>query len=127
MPRLPKTDPAPVDTTNAVDTILLPAQLAELLRTSEASLAQRRSRGNGPRFIKLGSRVLYRLSDVHEWLDANTVTRTGEQLALFDERPAERRSLSPSPPSKKWLPRLRPGPGDHQPERKGDPHGTGTR
>ena len=97
MPKLPKTaaDTAPVDTTDPADTILLPAQVAEMLFTTEASLAQMRSRGNGPKFVKMGSRVLYRLNDIREFLDARTVTRTGEQLALFDEPPRQGRKLVP--------------------------------
>jgi hypothetical protein len=52
------------------------AEVAEYLHTTAASLAQDRYRGTGPRFIKRGSRVLYRWSDVSEWLDRNTFERT---------------------------------------------------
>lgn len=57
--------------------IALPREVAALLDTSEAGLAQMRFRGTGPRFIKRGRRVLYRWSDVREYLDANTFQRTG--------------------------------------------------
>jgi hypothetical protein len=85
--KLPKTadNPRVIKTTNPEDTILLPAQVADLLYTTEASLAQMRSRGNGPKFIKMNSRILYRLSDIRAYLDANTVTRTGEQSTVFAE------------------------------------------
>lgn len=53
------------------------AEVAELLHTSEAGLAQLRYRGTGPKFVKVGGRkVLYRWSDVHEYLNANTMQRT---------------------------------------------------
>jgi hypothetical protein len=65
-----------------------PAEVAEYLHTTSASLTQNRYRGTGPKFIKRGSRVLYRWSDVVEWLDRNTIQRTD------DPRP-HRRVTSP--------------------------------
>lgn len=41
------------------------------------TLARWRHEGRGPAFIKAGSRVLYRGSDVIEWLDARRVA-TGD-------------------------------------------------
>jgi hypothetical protein len=55
-----------------------PAEVAEYLHTTTASLAQDRYRGTGPKFIKRGRRVLYRWSDVLEWLDRNTFQRTDD-------------------------------------------------
>lgn len=64
-----------------IDTAL-PAEVAPVLGTSEAGLAQMRYRGTGPKFVKVGAghrgRVLYRWSDVREFLDANTVQRTDD-------------------------------------------------
>jgi len=37
-----------------------------------------RYRGIGPKFIKVGQKVLYRWSDVNAYLDANTVQRTDD-------------------------------------------------
>jgi hypothetical protein len=56
-----------------------PAEVADYLRTTTAALAQDRYRGTGPKFIKHGSRVLYRWSDVLEWLDHNTFRRTDQR------------------------------------------------
>lgn len=56
-----------------------PAEAAEYLRTTTAALAQDRYRGTDPKFIKHGSRVLYRWSDVSEWLGHNTFQRTDER------------------------------------------------
>jgi hypothetical protein len=55
-----------------------PKQVAEALFMSEAALAQLRFRGRGPRFVKVGRRVLYRWSDVNTYLDANAAVQTGE-------------------------------------------------
>ena len=56
-----------------------PAEVADYLHTTTAALAQDRYKGTGPKFIKHGSRVLYRWSDVLEWLDRNTMQRTDER------------------------------------------------
>jgi hypothetical protein len=54
-------------------------EVAAYLHTSEAGLAQMRYRGIGPRFVKVGPRkVIYRWSDVHAYLDANTCQRTDD-------------------------------------------------
>ncbi len=57
--------------------IATPTQVAEALNTSLMGLAQMRYRGTGPKFIKRGSRVLYRWSDVSDYLDGHTRERTG--------------------------------------------------
>ena len=40
------------------------------------TFAQWRSRGTGPAFIKIGSRVAYRGRDLLEWLESRTVKPT---------------------------------------------------
>jgi hypothetical protein len=55
-----------------------PAGVTQYLHTTTAALAQDRYKGTGPKFIKRGSRVLYRWSDVLEWLERNTFQRTNE-------------------------------------------------
>ena len=40
---------------------------------SGVQLAEWRSRGGGPRFIKLGRKVAYRVSDLREFMDARLV------------------------------------------------------
>jgi hypothetical protein len=59
------------------DDITTPKKVAEVLKTTEMGLAQMRYRGTGPKFIKRGSRVLYRWSDVSDYLDGRTRERTG--------------------------------------------------
>ncbi|MCV7251628.1 helix-turn-helix domain-containing protein [Mycobacterium hackensackense] len=59
-----------------------PEDVAECLRTTKSSLAQMRYRGTGPAFIRVGRRVLYRWSDVDEFL--------AEHRCLPTDRPASR-------------------------------------
>jgi predicted DNA-binding transcriptional regulator AlpA len=46
--------------------------------TSPSFWNQRRVRGDGPPYIKLGSRVLYQLTEVEEWLADRTKRSTSE-------------------------------------------------
>ena len=48
------------------------AELASYLGLKETTLSVWRTRGEGPDFIKVGAKVMYRLSAVEEWL----LTRT---------------------------------------------------
>lgn len=57
--------------------VAMPSEVADALGTTEKGLAQMRYRGTGPRFCKIGSRVVYRWSDVERYLESNTHTRTG--------------------------------------------------
>ena len=52
--------------------------IAALTGTSTSFWKQRRVRGDGPPFIKLGSRVLYELTAVNDWLAANSRCSTSE-------------------------------------------------
>lgn len=63
--------PAEIDTAR-------PSQVAVKLGTSEAGLAQMRYRGTGPKFCKVGRRVMYRWSDVLSYLESNTAQRTDD-------------------------------------------------
>lgn len=56
-----------------------PAEVASYLRTTEASLAQARYRGTGVPFVKVGRRVMYRWTDVDNYLKA--------RLVVCSERP----------------------------------------
>jgi hypothetical protein len=68
-------NPADIDTA-------LPSEVAPVLGTTEAGLAQQRYRGRGPKFVKVGRKVLYRWSDVRAYLDANTCQRTDDPRGL---------------------------------------------
>ncbi|MDE2812335.1 MAG: helix-turn-helix domain-containing protein [Gemmatimonadota bacterium] len=43
---------------------------------TRGTLSQWRHQGKGPPYIKLGNRVLYKGSDLNEWLDARVVRPT---------------------------------------------------
>lgn len=66
---------------NPLDTAK-PSEVAEALGTSEQGLAQMRYRGTGPKYVKVGEglrgRVIYRWSDVKDWLDSRVHGRTSE-------------------------------------------------
>lgn len=47
-----------------------PSTAAEMLGLSRGTLANWRAEGRGPHYIKLGKDVLYRVSDLEAWLDA---------------------------------------------------------
>jgi hypothetical protein len=73
-----------------MDEMATPAQVAEALHTSEASLAQMRYRGDGPVFARVGRRrVLYRWLDVEKWVEGSLHTRT-DQALVRDSRSLRR-------------------------------------
>lgn len=63
------------------DKLLTVPEYCEWLGVSKGSAAQDRYLGKGPKFIKLGRSIRYRLSDVNEWLDAQTHQQTGQRLS----------------------------------------------
>jgi predicted DNA-binding transcriptional regulator AlpA len=48
--------------------LITSTELSELLRTPTKTLEHWRYVGAGPRFARIGRRVMYRKSDVEEWL-----------------------------------------------------------
>ncbi|WP_084101583.1 AlpA family transcriptional regulator [Demequina sp. NBRC 110051] len=62
-PRLCGDDPVP--------DLLTVDELATLLRKSRSSIYDMRAQGRGPRALREGKRVLYRRSDVEQWLEAH--------------------------------------------------------
>lgn len=56
-----------------------PHEVAEYMRTTVASLATQRYKGTGPKFVKVdGKRVLYRWTDVDEYIESRLMTRTDD-------------------------------------------------
>lgn len=43
---------------------------AEYLGTAESTLANWRSAGRGPKYLKLGAKVYYRLADLDSWMQS---------------------------------------------------------
>lgn len=66
-----------------MDEYLSTEQAAELLGTSVAVLGNLRYRGGGPVFAKVGARVIYKRSDIAEWIDANRYSRTGQKAEAY--------------------------------------------
>jgi len=62
-----------------VPNLATPAEVAEALHTTPASLAQMRYRGEGPKWVRAGRRrVLYRWADVEQWITESVRISTGE-------------------------------------------------
>lgn len=61
--------------------LLSAEQAAELLGIHRQTLANWRVSGAGPRFIKLGARVLYSPEEITTWLADNTRTSTSDRGA----------------------------------------------
>ena len=67
-------------------TLLTPAQAAERTGLSRSTLAKLRVRGGGPRFRKLGARVLYPESEVDEWVGAQPLRRSTSEYVPQERR-----------------------------------------
>ena len=58
--------------------LLATREVAHLLGISHKTLERMRMEGTGPKFIKVGRSVRYRLSDVQEWIEQNVRQSTSE-------------------------------------------------
>lgn len=56
-------------------------EVADWLGISEQALANDRFRGDGIPFVRIGSRIRYRLADLLQYVEQNTVV-PGEQVAV---------------------------------------------
>ena len=63
-------------TDQVMERLVAPEDLAELLSVTTGHLDQMRNLGTGPEYVKVGTRVLYSLSDVRTWLDEQRRVRT---------------------------------------------------
>ncbi len=65
-----------------MQTVLLTTKVAaELLGVARNTLAKWRVSGNGPAFVKLGSRAFYRAQDLDAWLGTRVRHSTSEYEA----------------------------------------------
>ena len=53
-------------------------EVASELKISRQALAKWRVSGEGPPFIRCGAKILYRRSDIDDWLNARTASSTTE-------------------------------------------------
>ena len=87
----------------------MPANFADLppryLRTPEAArfvglsirtLEKHRIYGTGPRYSKLGGRVVYRVEDLQTWVESGAKASTSDP-GIATVLPAKRRVLGPAP------------------------------
>jgi predicted DNA-binding transcriptional regulator AlpA len=56
---------------------------ARYVGLSESTLAKLRLNGNGPLYCKLGRRVVYRPTDLDQWLQSRTTRDTSDADARF--------------------------------------------
>jgi predicted DNA-binding transcriptional regulator AlpA len=63
------------DSPEAVNDLLTDAQLAARWQLSRGTLANQRSQGRGPAYLKLAGRVRYRRSDIEAYEQAGFVSR----------------------------------------------------
>jgi predicted DNA-binding transcriptional regulator AlpA len=67
---------------DADDEWLTLPQAATLMRMTRAAIAQLRYRGIGPTFYRLSAKtILYKRSEVIEWMESRACTRTDDALA----------------------------------------------
>jgi hypothetical protein len=60
-------------------TFLTPQELSDALPNVPLSrLSAWRQHGDGPRYVKFGRTVVYKLSDVEAWIEASTHRSTGD-------------------------------------------------
>src|SRR5512132_2193160 len=69
----------------AVHDLLTDAQLAVRWQLSRGTLANQRSQGRGPAYLKLAGRVRYRLSDIEAYEQAGFVTREPAGSTTFGD------------------------------------------
>jgi Helix-turn-helix domain len=69
----------------AVHDLLTDAQLAARWQLSRGTLANQRSQGRGPAYLKLAGRVRYRLSDIEAYEQAGFVSREPAGTTSFGD------------------------------------------
>lgn len=85
----PKSETSPTKQIEAVST----KEAARLLGVKRATLSSWRNVGQGPKFNKQGSRVMYRIVDLQEWQIANSYSSTAE---VTTKQTAASKSPAPS-------------------------------
>lgn len=63
----------------AIEQLLTPVTLAEHLGLKETTLRDWRWFKRGPKYLKIGSKVRYRMSDVEAWLESREVVPGGDK------------------------------------------------
>jgi predicted DNA-binding transcriptional regulator AlpA len=66
--------------TTPVRRYLSSSEAANYLNVSQSMLAKRRLSGDGPRYSKLGKRVLYEIADLDAWIADRKHSSTSEYV-----------------------------------------------
>lgn len=61
-----------------METLLTPDQTAERLCVAEMTLRKWRWEGKGPRFVKMGRKVLYRQVDLNDYVEGQVRVSTSD-------------------------------------------------
>lgn len=69
----------------APERYLTTREYCDLRRIKPQTARRERMRGTGPRYIRTGARVLYRLADVEAWLEARTFRCTAEEHVAAED------------------------------------------
>ena len=78
---------------DAVHDLLTDAQLALRWQLSRGTLANQRSQGRGPAYLKLAGRVRYRRSDIEAYEEAGFVSREPAATASFGDQSEVRETV----------------------------------
>lgn len=74
------------------DLLLKPKDVSQLIYKSEQWLALQRMNGDGIPFLKVGRSILYRKSDLVQWLESRVVASTAEYKAEAHAGPGRKKS-----------------------------------
>ena len=72
--------------------LLTTAEAAEFVRLSQAHLEKCRVYGRGPRFVRLGRAIRYRIEDLQAWIAAGLAESTSEPRRSTSEADAAARA-----------------------------------
>jgi len=70
-----------IDLAAGYDCLLNVAEAAHLLRLGRSTLNKMRVNGDGPKYRKLGRRVLYSRQDLLDWAESRTFRSTSDRRA----------------------------------------------
>lgn len=65
---------------NTGDALIDQRAMCNVLGITTKTAETWRTRGFGPRFVKVGSLVRYRKSDIHAWVNSRAVKSTSQKL-----------------------------------------------
>lgn len=68
-----------MSTLNEATTTINPQEAARRLGVEPSTLANWRWNGRGPRYIRVGGRIRYRLMDLAHWLDSQARSSTSSR------------------------------------------------